>query len=216
MFVPKLGEEEARYFVLLYLAQSPKRQGSVEDIRDFIRTERGAFGDEDTRPNPTRSNAPFWYQIVQNATDRFLLSRGYVTEVEPPPRKKLKLTDRGGDCIRPYLEHFQRHPNIRTFTFFDNELLSDLYDEHAKKMKEWGFLRKGFFIDFMKFASFAAGRFPKLEEQKFAESILSSLEARYRSLEGNDEQIFRLSQISGWRDGRGTFADYDIMRGTLS
>ena len=217
MFIPKLGEEEARYFVLLYLSKSPKGQGSVEDIRDFVRRERGALGEEDTRPNPTRSNAPFWHQIVQNATDRFLLTRGYVTEVEPPPRKKLKLTDRGRDCVAPYIEHFQRHPGIHTFTFFDNELLSNLYTEHLKQMKEWQFQRKALFIDFVKFASFAAGRFPKLEEKKLADFIFKGLEQRFHSQAAdNDERIFRKSQISAWRDGRDTFVDYDIMRGMLS
>jgi hypothetical protein len=218
MFVPKLGEEEARYFLLCFLSKSAKGQGEIAGIRNFISLSRAAFGEADMRPNPTRSNAPFWYQICQNASDRVIVERGYVVEIQAPPNKVLRITDKGRNCVRPYIEHFQKHPSIESFKFFDNALLSDFYGRNPAFMKKFRFNRETQFFDFIKSKSYAMTMYSDREENRFAEFVLDGLEANYSRMKFDDdaEKTFRLEQLKAWRESRGSFPDYEIMRGTLT
>jgi hypothetical protein len=204
MYVPKLNEEEARFLVLRFLSQAPKRQGSIEEIRNSIRTSR-EMGKNDIRPNPTRSNAPFWHQIVQNATDRTILDHGYVETVVPPPNKIVRLTDAGLETVKPFLEFFERHPGIETYTMFDDTILEDLYMRNRTKLPFRNARNMAGFVKSRAFASMTRG---DLEANGLANTILNGLENKFRSTAGplSEEAAFRLRQIQAWRDTRN---DYD-------
>ncbi|MBY3433629.1 hypothetical protein HFN89_05650 [Rhizobium laguerreae] len=203
MFVPKLNEEEARFLVLRFLSQAPKRQGSIEEIRNSIRTSR-EMGKDDLRPNPTRSNAPFWHQIVQNATDRTILDQGHVVMVVPPPNKIVRITVAGLEAVKPHITFFERNPDIDTYAMFDDTMLDDLYMRNRTKLP---FRNARNMAEFVKSRSFASVTRSDLEAKGFATTILDGLEKKYRSASGpvSEEAAFRLRQIQAWRDTRDTY-----------
>ncbi|MCS4089235.1 hypothetical protein [Rhizobium sp. BK176] len=203
MYIPKLNEEEARFLALRFLSQSPKRQGSIEQIRNSIRKSR-EMGKDDLRPNPTRSNAPFWHQIVQNATDRTILDQGYVVMVVPPPNKIVRITDAGLDAVKPQLEFFDHHPGVATYTMFDDTMLEDLYMRNRAKLP---FRNARNMADFVKSRAFASLTRSDLEAKGFATTILDGLENKFRSIDGpvSEEAAFRLRQIQTWRVTRDTY-----------
>jgi hypothetical protein len=203
MFVPKLSEEEARYLALLFLFKAPRGQGNVEQMRDFIRSRR-QMGKDDLRPNPTRSNAPYWHQIVQNATDRFVVDHGYVEIILPPPNKLIRITDLGRDYLKPYIELFDRYPTLETFTFFDNAILDDLYFRNRTKLP---FRNASQMADFIKSNAYARSIRGDLEEQAWAAKLLDGIEGKLLSAAGprSEEDAFRLRQIKAWRTARDDF-----------
>ncbi len=204
MFIPRLSEEEARYLTLRYLAQAPKRQGGIEDIRAFVKASRD-FGEEDMRPNPNRSNAPYWHQIVQNATDRIIKGHGFVNEVAPSPHKIIRLTDKALDYIRPFAAVFERNPEIETFTFFDNAILDNLYAANREKLQK-AFRRVDTFVDFIKSRRVAEAFHSTLEANgKGAAFFLDGLEQKFQAATKTEEQAFRLRQIKAWRQAREGF-----------
>jgi hypothetical protein len=214
MFVPKLNEEEARFLVLRFLAHAPKRQGSIEEIRKSIKASR-QMGIDDIRPNPTRSNAPFWHQIVQNATDRTMLDHGYVITVVPPPNKIVRITDAGLRSVKPQMEFFERHPDIATYTMFDDAMIEDLYVRNRTKLP---FRNPRNMAGFVKSRSFASMTRADLEAKGFASTILDGLENKYRSASGpaSEEAAFRLRQIQAWQDTRDVYDPAAELADTLA
>lgn len=200
MYIPKLNEEEARFLVLRFLSRASKLQGSIEEIRNSIRMSR-EMGKDDIRPNSTRSNAPFWHQIVQNATDRTILDYRYVVMVVPPPNKIVRITDVGLEAIKPQIEFFERNPGIETYTMFDDTMLDDLYFRNRTKLP---FRNARNMADFVKSRAFASMTRGDLEAKGFATTILDGLENKFRSSAGpvSEEAAFRLRQIQAWRDTR--------------
>jgi hypothetical protein len=203
MFVPKLNEEEARYLALLFLSNAPKGQSNVEQMRDFIRRNR-QMGKDDLRPNPTRSNAPYWHQIVQNATDRFVVDHGYVEIILPPPNKLLRITDIGRDYLNPFIGLFERHPTLDASTFFDNTILDDLYFRNRTKLP---FRNARQMADFIKSKACAQIIRGDYEGQGFAARLLDGIENKLLTASGprSEEDAFRLSQIKAWRSARDDF-----------
>jgi hypothetical protein len=204
MYIPKLNEEEARFLVLRFLAGAQRRQGSIDEIRASVRATR-EMGKSDLKPNPNSSNAPFWHQIVQNATDRYVVDHGYVEVVLPPPNKILRLTDIGAQAAEPYLRLFERHPAVDTALFFDSTILDDLFTRNRTKLP---FPKASTMSEFVKSASYARTIRPDLEKQGVAETLLGGLERKFSTLEGptSEEGAFRLRQIRAWRAVR---EDYD-------
>lgn len=203
MYIPKLNEEEARFLTLRFLSEAPKRQGSIEEIRASIRMSR-EMGKDDLRQNPIRSNAPFWYQIVQNATDRTILEHGYVVMVVPPPNKIVRITGAGLESVKPMLDFFERHPSIATYTMFDDTMLDDLYMRNRTKLP---FRNARHMAQFVKSRAFASAIRSDLEARGFATIILDGLENKFRSASGplSEEAAFRLRQILTWRETRDVY-----------
>jgi hypothetical protein len=206
MFIPKLSEEEARFLTLRHLVTAPRNQGTVEEIRHSIQETRRK-GDDDLRPNPTRSNAPFWHQIVQNATDRIIIPRGYVSVVSPPPNKVLRLTEAGRRFLKPYIEMFDRHPSLETYTFFDNSIIEALFSRNKAVFVKNRITSAERLCDFIK--SKGSGRMisQALEDQGYAATFLNGLEQSYSaaSTSAFDEAAFRVRQIRAWREVRDEF-----------
>jgi hypothetical protein len=206
VFVPKLNEEEARFLALRYLSTAPKNQGTVEDIRHSIQSVR-QMGDDDLRPNPTRSNAPFWHQIVQNSTDRIIIPRGYVEVISPPPNKIVRLTDVGHRFLKPYVEMFEAHPNLATYTFFDNSILEDLFTRNKAVFTKSRIRSSERLCDFIKSKGSAQMISQALEDQGYAATFLDGLERTYSAVSKDhaDEAAFRVRQIRAWREMRTNF-----------
>lgn len=206
MFIPKLNEEEARFLVLRHLSSAPKSQGTVEEIRHSIRSTR-QMGEEDLRPNPTRSNAPMWYQIVQNSTDRFILPRGYVEIISPSPNKIIRLTNDGRRFLKPYVEMFERQPDLETHTFFDNTILESLFSRNKAIFAKAGIRSAEKFCDFMKSRAAAKILSQSMESQGFATTLFDGLEEHFStaSMTPQDEAAFRTRQVRAWRKVRDDF-----------
>ncbi|TLX16096.1 hypothetical protein [Rhizobium sp. MHM7A] len=206
MFIPKLNEEEARFLTLRYLTTAPKNQGTVEEIRHSIQATR-QMGDDDLRPNPTRSNAPFWHQIVQNSTDRIIIPRGYVDVISPPPNKIVRLTEGGCRFLKPYVEMFESHPDLATYTFFDNSILEDLFSRNKAIFTKSRIRSSERLCDFIKSKRSAQLISQAMEDQGYAATFLDGLEGTYSSAskDPTDEATFRVRQIRAWRQIRTSF-----------
>jgi hypothetical protein len=223
MFIPKLNEEEARFLVLRFLTKAPKNQGTVEEIRHSIQATR-QMGDADVRLNPTRSNAPFWYQIVQNSTDRIIIPRGYVDVISPPPNKIVRLTEIGRRFLDPYVEMFETHPDLATYVFFDNAVLEELFSRNKAIFTKTSIRSLERLCNFIKSKKSAQITSRAMEDQGYATTLLDGLEAKYSSVtqSSTDEAAFRVQQIRAWRNVRKSFdpvsealADFTSLAKTL-
>lgn len=206
MFIPKLNEEEARFLTLRHLTTAPKNQGTVEEIRHSIQATR-QMGNDDLRPNPTRSNAPFWYQIVQNSTDRIIIPRCYVDVISPSPNKIVRLTEVGRGFLKPYVEMFESHPDLATYTFFDNSILEDLFSRNKALFTKSRISSSERLCDFVKSKRTAQMISKALEDKGYAATFLNGLEETYSaaSKDPTDEAAFRVRQIRAWRQVRTSF-----------
>ncbi|WP_156939391.1 hypothetical protein [Mesorhizobium sp. LNHC229A00] len=141
-YIPKLGEEEARLVIVRILLEAKKGQMTASELKECFPDYR-KMGDEDQRPSDTRSGAPMFHQIVQNATDRMdndvgIYRSTYTEIVSPPTGKILSITHEGREFALKYATFVnrQRAAGYPEHTLFDESALDITWSIVRQRLRE--------------------------------------------------------------------------------
>lgn len=141
-YIPKLREDEARLVILRILLGAKKGQMTASELKGCFSDHR-EMGDEDQRQSDTRSGAPMFHQIVQNATDRMdrnvgIYRNSYSEIISPPTGKIIKITNKGREFAARYAAYVgrQRAAGFPEHTFFDESALDITWERISERLRQ--------------------------------------------------------------------------------
>lgn len=206
-YIPRLEEHEARMLILRILSNAKKGQLTSSELKEEFPKYR-KMSNADLSPSDTRSGAPVFHQIVQNATDRLDQNKGFYdpiyTQIIHADGKIVRITDAGRKFIKRYLDYveFLQSGGFEEFEFYDESGIDYTWNLKIGKMLKMSKLQ---FVKCIQSSKFSASLQNRLEENGEIARIAELISRKIRSdiSEGkNDITQCRSRPIDAWLFGR--------------
>lgn len=206
VYIPRLEENEARMLILRILSNAKKGQLTSSELKEEFPKYR-MMNDIDLSRNDTRSGAPMFHHIVQNATDRLNQHKGFYdpiyTRIINADGKLVRITDAGREFLNKYLGYveFLRSGGFEEFEFYDESGIDyawQLIKTHTK-------ITKLQLVRCIQSSKFSSSFQKKLEETGYFVRIAELISSRVRSdlSDGKIDIIrCRCRPIDAWLFGR--------------
>lgn len=203
--IPKLKEEEARYFVLKALSQKPGGKGDVLDIVDVVKRDR-PLGAEDHDRNTMGRNREKYLGIIQNAirhqSNTSPIHLGYITHNMDVKPQILEITPKGRRYLKQFSDVFDTLEDVKPWDFWDRVLLDQAFDKLKGQLVSWQIRNRNQFVDGILSKSHAEQWHRKAEANGVFEVLLAKVK---QNAESSDDPQYRVEAADAWIKARDHF-----------